>query len=432
MIHILIRYLGIKTKLLENIKEVVEDFSGCNKTILDLFAGSNVVGQFLAEGRNIYSNDIQKYSYVVAKATLDINKEHNYTCLNIDKIFQSKYYKKNYDRIFKIFKSPLTYERDLLEKCKNETNYNNLKELEILYNNTPYTNNFNENVECFSGLKDYYTENYYNNLKIEDQYMLFTLNYAMPYFTLNQAVEIDSLRCAIELLYRNKEINETEYYVYLSLLIYALQNIVTSIGDHFAQPQILKISEEKKYKKEVDKILYKKTLKIYDLMFAKQEEFKNIDVKKYGENKCFNLDAKKLLENETIMNHVDIIYMDPPYTNAHYSRFYHILETLINYNYPKLEFNGRYSEERYQSPYCIKTKASKEFENLIEICSIKNKKLIISYSDTSQCIIDYETMKEICNRYYKKVKINKIDYLYRNLGQKPNKVKGNELLIICE
>ena len=27
---------------------------------------------------------------------------------------------------------------------------------------------------------------------------------------------------------------------------------------------------------------------------------------------------------------------------------------------------------------------------------------------------------------------NKIDYLYRNLGQKPNKVKGNELLIVCK
>ena len=68
---------------------------------------------------------------------------------------------------------------------------------------------------------------------------------------------------------------------------------------------------------------------------------------------------------------------------------------------------------------------------MIKICSEKKKVLIISYADTSQCLIKYDEIIDICKKYYSSVDINKINYLYRNLGQKPNKVNGNELLIVC-
>ena len=43
---------------------------------------------------------------------------------------------------------------------------------------------------------------------------------------------------------------------------------------------------------------------------------------------------KEVLAKAEVANNVDLIYIDPPYTNAHYSRFYHILETLVDYDYP--------------------------------------------------------------------------------------------------
>ena len=131
------------------------------------------------------------------------------------------------------------------------------------------------------------------------------------------------------------------------------------------------------------------------------------------------------------MEKVDTIYVDPPYTNAHYSRFYHILETLVKYDYPSIEYFGRYRNDRYQSPFCIKSKAIQEFDNIIKLSYANKKNLVISYSDTSQCIISKSEVIKRCQKYYNNVTVNEIDYQYRNFGQKPNKVKGNELLLIC-
>ena len=433
MIHILLRYLGIKTKLLDDIYKQVNKISNKGDVLLDLFAGSNVVGQSLCKERIIYSNDIQKYSYVVGKATIEINHNFNYKKIDINKVENSIYFKKNMSYLLKYFNDAVKYEFKIINNVIHEFSYENLILLKQLYENTPYTGHYTDSIKCFSNLEKIYSQEFYDGLNHKEYYMLFSLNYAMPYFSLNQALYIDSFRYAIEKMKNSKEINNTEYYVYLSLLIYALECSVTSIGDHFAQPQIFKLSSEKKYKKGLEKLILKKRTNLHDVMMEKQQEFNNIEVPNYNlNNKCFNMDCIELLKNKDIMKDVDVIYMDPPYTNAHYSRFYHILETLINYNYPKLEYNGRYSNDRYQSPFCQKKQAKKEFEKMIKLCAEQNKKIIISYSDTKQCLINYEDIKSICNANYKKVNIEKINYLYRNLGQKPNKVNGNELIIVCE
>ena len=433
MIHILIRYLGIKTKLLDDIDKQVKQISKKGDVILDLFAGSNVVGQSLCKERIIYSNDIQKYSYVVGKATIEINHKFDYKKINISKVEDSIYFKKNMSYLLKYFNDATKYESVVINKTLKDFSYNNLLLLKQLYENTPYTGHYTDSIICFKGLEKIYTEDFYNSLKQKEYYMLFSLNYAMPYFSLNQAIYIDSFRYAIEKMKKKSIITSTEYYVYLSLLIYALECSVTSIGDHFAQPQKFKLSSEKKYRKGLEKLLLKKSTNLHEIMLEKQKEFQSIEPANYSsKNKCFNMDCIELLNDKNVIKDVDVIYMDPPYTNAHYSRFYHILETLVNYNYPKLEYNGRYSNERYQSPFCQKKQAKKEFEKMIHLCVKNRKKIIISYSDTKQCLIDYEDIKSICKKNYISVNIKKISYLYRNFGQKHNKVNGNELIIVCE
>ena len=253
----------------------------------------------------------------------------------------------------------------------------------------------------------------------------------MPYFSLNQSVFIDSYRYAIDKMREEKILSNKEFAIYLSALIFLLQNIVTSIGDHFAQPQKLKLINEPKYIKEIVKIINKRNFDITKCLNDKISEFNSSEAIN-NNNKCFNMDVMELLNNDNIMDEIDAIYMDPPYTNAHYSRFYHILETLVNYDYPEFSFNARYSINRFQSDFCIKSKALTAFDEMIKTCSKKKKKLFISYSDTKQCMISKTDLIDICKNYYDYVHIIETEYLYRNLGQKPNKVKGNELLFICK
>ena len=437
MIDVLIRYLGIKTKLLNHIDAVVSNElpNGC---VLDLFSGSTIVAQKLMDRYTVYTNDIQQYSYCVSKAAVQIDPNFDYSTINIEKIIHSTFFVENERYLKAIWGTSLTYEKQLIEKLIADIeNEALLHEFKYYYENAPYVYDFNSTTvpECFKGMADIYSKQNYTSLRKEKStknYMLFTLNYAMPYFSLNQAIFIDSYRYAIDKLLEDQEISQTEYYVHIALLIYLLNNIVTSVGDHFAQPQQFKVSDEQKLKREVAKILKKKSLDVEACIREKCIEFQRLSANQvHGHNIAFCDDYKEVLAKAEVANNVDLIYIDPPYTNAHYSRFYHILETLVDYDYPELEFFGRYRNDRVQSSFCIRSKAIEEFDHMIGKCAALNKIIVISYSDTKQCIVSKQELLDICEKYYSKVTIKEQDYLYRNFGQKPNKVKGNELLIVC-
>jgi adenine-specific DNA-methyltransferase len=58
-------------------------------------------------------------------------------------------------------------------------------------------------------------------------------------------------------------------------------------------------------------------------------------------------------------------YVDPPYTADQYSRFYHFLETLVRGDRPALRFKARYREDRFQSTFCYRHRASAELRALL-------------------------------------------------------------------
>lgn len=436
MIDILIRYLGIKTKLLNNIDSVIskEIDTGC---VLDLFSGSTIVAQKMMGRYTVYTNDIQKYSYVVSQATVVLDPEFDYSSLNVERVLDSHFFKENIGYLSKVWSKPLQYETQLLGRLNADIeDAEVLKAFKYYYENAPYVFGFDEVAipECFSGMQEIYSVEKYRELRADKSntpYMLFTLNYAMPYFSLRQAIFVDSYRFAIDKLLETNAIGQTEYNIHLSLLIYLLNNIVTSVGDHFAQPQQFKVSDENKLKREVAKIVKKKSLNVVKCLRDKCEEFRAINTTKPNNNKAYCSDYINVLQDRDVIDNVDLIYIDPPYTNAHYSRFYHILETLVVYDYPELEYFGRYRNDRFQSPFCIKSEALREFDKMIGACARINKIAVISYSDTKQCIITKEQLLAICNKHYPSVTLEEQDYLYRNFGQKPNRVKGTELLIVC-
>lgn len=70
------RFIGSKKGLLQQIDSVLSDHvDGSEKTFVDLFAGSNAVGQYFTDRYKIFSNDIMYFSYVMAKGSLGITDE---------------------------------------------------------------------------------------------------------------------------------------------------------------------------------------------------------------------------------------------------------------------------------------------------------------------------------------------------------------------
>ena len=69
------RYIGSKANLLDEINSILEPhLSGKESIFVDLFAGSNSVGKFFKNRFKIISNDLMYFSYVIAKANIELNE----------------------------------------------------------------------------------------------------------------------------------------------------------------------------------------------------------------------------------------------------------------------------------------------------------------------------------------------------------------------
>lgn len=69
------RFIGNKTNLLENIKEVIKENCGNdNQVFCDIFSGTGSVGRFFKKDYKIVANDLLYFSHILCAATLEVNE----------------------------------------------------------------------------------------------------------------------------------------------------------------------------------------------------------------------------------------------------------------------------------------------------------------------------------------------------------------------
>ncbi|HGC8952714.1 TPA: Dam family site-specific DNA-(adenine-N6)-methyltransferase [Streptococcus agalactiae] len=76
------RYIGSKKILLSEIKSMLDKHvTGEEEIFLDLFAGTNIVGNYFKQFYTVYSNDLLYFSYINAKATIENNTKPKFSKL---------------------------------------------------------------------------------------------------------------------------------------------------------------------------------------------------------------------------------------------------------------------------------------------------------------------------------------------------------------
>ena len=80
------RYIGCKTLLLNNIKEVIDDNVKKASIFCDIFSGTSTVARYFKKYYEILSNDNLYFSYVLQKATIENNKIPKFNKLNFNPI----------------------------------------------------------------------------------------------------------------------------------------------------------------------------------------------------------------------------------------------------------------------------------------------------------------------------------------------------------
>lgn len=214
--------------------------------------------------------------------------------------------------------------------CANECSFERLKLNPFDY--------FNSNSEILTGF-------IYNNYSPGGSNRM--------YFTAENAGRIDYFRATIEQWKNEALITENEYAYLLASLIESVSVVSNTAG------------------------VYGAFLKHWDSRALKPIEFKKVSSNPSTPNDTIFLNAK--LEDIISEVECDILYLDPPYTQNQYGTQYHLLETLVLYDNPRI---SKITGSRPTSP--MRSDWSKNFKTHILFDKIlaktKAKYIVFSYS----------------------------------------------------
>lgn len=364
-----LNYLGSKLRLLDFIENKVLEVTPVDAGVCDLFAGSGCVSFKLSRLHPVVACDIQSYSKVIVNALIqkfDISNEE------IDN-FLSKIDKES--TLKAIFRPLIDFEQHSISN-------KNLEALTcIIEHGSVEIFNIEHNVSCLDDLL-YDVSNRLMEEQLDDVRSLISRYYGGVYFSYRQSVDIDLILEAI-----HKYIPENKKDLFIAALLSTASDIVDTVGKHFAQPIKARDSNGNIKNTVYNKAIKDKTIDVIKLYKEWLLRYNNLPKTDY-KHIVMQCDFEKCL-NSLPMD-VKTVYADPPYTRDHYSRFYHVLETITLRDMPKLSTvtihglthvsNGIYREDRYQSPFCIKSKAPEAFRKLFEQTSATGRNLLLSYS----------------------------------------------------
>lgn len=104
----------------------------------------------------------------------------------------------------------------------------------------------------------------------------------------------------------------------------------------------------------------------------------------------------------------DMAFLDPPYSGVHYSRFYHVLETVARGTMSEVEGAGRYPppDERPKSDFSIRSKSADALERLLAKLAKREVRTILTFpkEETSNGLSG-STVERIARKYFKASKI---------------------------
>jgi hypothetical protein len=201
-------------------------------------------------------------------------------------------------------------------------------------------------------------------------YVLATAYWANVHFGLRQSILLDSLRFAAE-----AESEPVRQIVLAALMQAAL---LCASGPHFAQPFTPKGLAQ--YKALVDKRSKRLDAEFFGVL------------SQYGSTRAAHplLAATRQNWRDALRTFSQVagarpglVYVDPPYTQVQYSRYYHVLNVLVEYDYPPCSGPGRCPERNYRFSSRFEYKpgaAKRELRHLIAECSAAGFDVALSYS----------------------------------------------------
>ena len=373
-----IHYLGSKLRLIDAIREAVDEVAPAGQTVCDLFAGSGTVSQALSGTRNVIAVDIQEYSRVLCSALLAPAPAD---VVNATEFLVGATASEHAQHLAWAIEPLVNHETkvqaaaasgDVAPLC-------NLLERGSL---VVYERN-GQNIDdkaLLLAMREANTRLRKFGLD-ETAGTLATRYFGGVYFSYRQAADLDVLGEQIAALPSNQRD------IFLAALLSTASETVNTVGNQFAQPIRPRSSDGRPKPSLSRKVCRDRAvcvMNVYERWLRRYFATPRTN----GTHEVVRANYHEALQQ--LDRRVDVVYADPPYTRDHYSRYYHVLETLCLRDNPDLSTvriggknqisRGIYRLDRYQSPFCIKSQAPKAFATLFSDVRRMGVPLVLSYS----------------------------------------------------
>ena len=362
-----IHYLGSKLRLVDPLRSALDQVDPSRGAVLDLFSGSGTVSAALASSRDVIAVDIQEYSRVLCSAVLNppaLAAGQMQTFL--DRV------REKVATNFAAAAHLIEYER----ACLLQAQRGDAEPIcELIEHGSVVAFQARGATAC--------PELGRSQSRIHivgGQETIILRFYGGLFFSYKQAAEFDALlTVAHESAHRD---------FLLAAIISTASEVVNTVGKHFAQPIRPRNSDGKPKQHLTAKILRDREIDVLSLFSAWLDRYRTLPraTRNHTVMRADYADALAKLDRK-----VGVVYADPPYTRDHYSRFYHVLETMCLWDDPGVSTTrirtetatfsrGMYRADRHQSPFCIKSKAPAAFEILFSAVRKLKAPLVLSYS----------------------------------------------------
>ena len=343
-----VRYMGTKRLLAPVVRSAFDGLEP-RGPIVDLFSGMGSVAQALASCHPVVTNDLLSFTTTFSRCRFTSEKAGDGQALirqvNAPYQEQRDYLRRFYGRRLRLEATAVDEGRDSLQKW---------------FDTAPHVGN-----------SRHYRDEARNAQRSEggpEKHRLAVLYFATGYFSTDQAIQIDSLRYAIETTIVDPGELDWARAAWLS----ASSSVLNAPG-HTAQ--FLKPTTDQSFGR------IKRTWRhnVWPYFVAALENLRPTGSLSWRRsNRVENQDALALLKT---LDKGDIagVYADPPYTKDQYSRYYHVYETLYRYDFPDSVGKARARSDRFSTGFCLATAVESSLEELVESTARLDRPLVLSY-----------------------------------------------------
>jgi adenine-specific DNA-methyltransferase len=434
-----IHYLGSKLRMLDHIAEAIDRVSPAGGRAIDLFAGSGSVAFKLSGTRPVTAVDIQEYSRTICSALLMPHDD-----CSVSELMDAEGVRERGQKLRWAAEPMIRYEETATEVASD-----GFPEplCDMLEHGSLITFKVGEAKSGASpalaeAMRQCITRLAGAGLSDSMDSMVFRY-FGGIYFSYRQAVDMDILLSAVH----GREEGRDRL---LAALLSTVSDAVNTVGKQFAQP-IRPRDSSGRIKPGLARQVLKDRGHDIPMLFAEW-------LGRYGDiappqftNSVMRCDYREALGQ--LPGDTSVIYADPPYTRDHYSRYYHVLETICLRDMPEISTSlvngaegpsrGLYRKERHQSPFCIKSRAPGAFGDLIELSRRCDVPLVISYSPFDNAsgrahprMMPMDMLEKLARKHYRQVEITSPgEFIHSKLnrsGLHLNASSQAEVLVICQ